>query len=72
MADLITLRDLIKAMLALLPAGAAVRAVHCLIKMAMDDDQRSLYKRRLTNLLVFTVAAETIVSLLYIVLDYIV
>lgn len=65
------IRELIKAMLYLLPSGAAARATYCLIKMAMDEEQCSLYKRRLVNLLEFTVIAECIVALLYAVLDYI-
>lgn len=67
-----TIDSFITALLVLLPASAAVRAIICLIKMQMDSEQASVYKRRLINLLIFTVIAECVMGLLSIVSRYII
>lgn len=65
-----TIQTWITVLLALLPAGAAIRAVVCLIKILMDADQEVLYKHRLKNLLIFTALAECTLGLLYCVYAY--
>lgn len=65
-----TIRDWINVLLLLIPSAAGARAVYCIIKMHMDEEQASLYKRRLINLLVFTVIAECIFGLLTIAAVY--
>lgn len=64
------IQELIAVVLGLLPAGAAVRGIYCLIKMQMDAEQVGLYKRRLINLLIFTVIAECAVGVMYCVYAY--
>lgn len=64
------LDQMIKALLLILPGGAGVRAVVILLRMQADPDQASLYKRRLVNLLIFLVIAESVVALLNTILSY--
>lgn len=67
---MLTIKAWIDTLLLLIPGAAGVRAIYCIIKMQMDGEQASVYKRRLINLLAFTVVAECILSLLYICADY--
>lgn len=66
-----TINSLLTAMLVILPSAAVPRGVYCYYKYVSDDEQGSLYMRRLKNLLVFTVIAETVTGLLNIILNYI-
>lgn len=65
-----TLKDWIGILLLLLPGGAAARGSYCLIKMQMDSEQSGIYRRRLVNLLTFTVIAVCILGVLYCVAAY--
>lgn len=65
------LSELIAAMLALLPSAAALRAIYCILKMSMNEEEYSTYRQRLINLLVFVVIAECAMGLLYVVLYYV-
>lgn len=64
------LRELIFAMLFLLPTLGALRAICCVIQISSDDEQAGQYKRRLKNLVIFIVIAEGVVGFLYMILDY--
>lgn len=64
------LKELIFAMLFLLPALGALRAICCVTQISSDDEQAGQYKRRLKNLVIFIAIAEGIVGFLYMILDY--
>ena len=65
-----TIKELITVLLLLLPAGASLRAVYCIIKMQADGDQTAVYKRRLINLLVFVAIAEGALGVLIMAAKY--
>jgi len=62
--------DLIGAMLTIVPLGAAVRILFCAAAMVGDDEKRGENKRRIKNVLVFTVFAEVAVSVINLVYHY--
>lgn len=64
------IKSIITALLVAIPIFAAPRAVHCLFKCATDEEQHHAYRRRLINLMIFLVIAETAAGLLQIVLNY--
>lgn len=67
---MIYLNSLILALQALVTAGAGVRAVMCIIRITADDEQASSYKRRLKNLLIFTVVSVSVLQLLKMIYSY--
>lgn len=54
MGDIHTLRQML---LGLLPGGAVIRIIQCLIMIAVDPEQEQHYRRRIRNALIFTVLA---------------
>jgi len=64
-----TLYEIRSFLLVLLPIAAGARAVFCFIAQATAEDP-SQYKKRLINLLIFLVFAETIVAFLPMILGY--
>ena len=64
------IQEIIAVVLGLIPAGAAFRAIYCLIRMQMAADQAPIYKRRLMNLLIYTVVAECGTALIYCLYAY--
>ncbi len=61
------LRTLIYTALALVYVAATPRAIHCLIKLAMDSDQAHLYKQRLKNLVLYVIIATAVLDLLLLI-----
>lgn len=53
-----------------LRAAAFVRGGSCLIRMAVNQEEANVYKRRLKNLLIFMVFAESINGLVALVGRY--
>lgn len=64
------LEDLIAALLVAIPVSAIPRAMYCVYKWKSDEEQGSLFKRRLVNLLIFVAIAEGVSAFLYTIYDY--
>jgi len=64
-----TIQDLIVFFLIIIPIGAGMRIAACLSYMQMDED-RATYKKRIRNVLIFLVLAESISGTFYAVLGY--
>lgn len=47
----------------IIPAGVTLRVVYCLIKMMYSEDEVSIYKKRIVNIIIFGIVAEIIISL---------
>lgn len=63
--------QLITVLLILLPLAAAARIVYCLIAMSTDhSDDSSSYKRRIRNILIFLILAESIMGLIKVISGY--
>lgn len=56
--------QLITVLLILLPLAAAARIVYCLIAMSTDHSDDGSYKRRIRNILIFLILAESIMRLI--------
>lgn len=63
------INGLISLLLIIIPTGAAMRIAACLICMANSEDQSS-YKRRIKNVLIFVVLAESVSGILHAILSY--
>lgn len=66
-----TIHVLIDALLVAIPVSAIPRAMYCVYKWKSDEEQGSLFKRRLVNLLIFVAIAEGVSAFLYTVYHYI-
>lgn len=58
------IKSLCNIMLAVIPLGAAARIAYCLIAMNADEDEAAGHRKRIRNVLIFTIAAETMTALL--------
>ena len=65
-----TLKEILIALMILIPVAAAPRAIFCIGKIASDPDQDSTYKARLKNLFVFVLIAECALDLIFILQKY--
>lgn len=66
------LQNLIEALMVLIPIGGAARGVLCALGMLIDDEQYSIYKRRLRNMVRFVVISECVAAILGLVIRYVV
>lgn len=57
-------------LMVLLTIGAGARIAICLIQINSDPEQEATYRRRIRNVLIFFILAQTLVGLLAIVEDY--
>lgn len=64
------MRQLLHVLMILLPIGAGVRVAICLIQINSDPEQEATYRRRIRNVLIFFILAQTLLGLLAIVEDY--
>jgi len=66
--------DLVKqmadALILLIRVGVGMRVVYCLIKIAVNEEEASIYKKRAKNTVLFYVLAELIWELKELVLGY--
>jgi hypothetical protein len=66
--------DLVKqmadALIILIRVGVAMRVVYCLIKIGVNEEEASIYKKRARNTVFFYVLAELIWELKELVLGY--
>ena len=53
-----------------IPLAAGARLIYCLIKMNMDEEQASTYKRRARNLLAFVAISQCIAALILTIQRY--
>lgn len=48
---------------AIIPAGVLLRVIFCLIKIMYSEDETSIYKKRIKNVILFGIIAEVILSI---------
>jgi len=53
-----TINELINALKLLIGVGVGTRVIFCLIKMMYSEDEKSHYKRKIINIIIFGVIAE--------------
>lgn len=53
-----TINELINVLKVLIPIGVSMRVIFCLIKMMYSEEERSIYKRKMINIIVFGIIAE--------------
>lgn len=49
--------------IAIIPAGVLLRVMFCLIKIMYSEDEASIYKKRIKNVILFGIIAEVILSI---------
>lgn len=54
------IEQLAKMFINIIRAGSVVRTTYCFIKMSMDEEKVNIYKKRIKNVVVFYVLAESI------------
>lgn len=47
----------------IIPVGVVLRVIYCLIKMMYSEDDTSIYKKRIVNIIIFGIIAEIIISI---------
>ncbi|MBR2138256.1 MAG: mercury transporter [Bacilli bacterium] len=58
------INDLINVLrIAIIPAGVLLRVMFCLIKIMYSEDETSIYKKRIKNVILFGIIAEVILSI---------
>lgn len=62
--------DLVNWLLVIIPVGSGAVAVRCLIGMNTSEEDTAMYKKRLKNVLLFCVIAESLVGVLGVVTSY--
>jgi len=67
MNSLIELRN---ALLILLRAGVVTRILFCIFKMSTDDENISSYKRKIRNVVIFEILAESAIQLKDVAMHY--
>lgn len=53
-----TIKEMADYLIILVRAGAGLRAVYCFIRMGMNEEETSMYKKRLRNVVIFYILAE--------------
>ena len=58
------INDLINVLrIAIIQAGVLLRVIFCLIKIMYSEDEASIYKKRIKNVILFGIIAEVILSI---------
>lgn len=70
MNEIPVIDSLINWLLGLVPLGCGIVAVRCFIGMSTNEDDYTMFKKRLKNALIFCVIAECLVGLLKIIASY--
>ncbi len=65
-----TINELITALKVLIGLGVSMRVIFCLIKMIYSEEERSSYKRKMINIIVFGIIAEICLTIRDIVMFY--
>lgn len=47
----------------IIPAGVVLRVLYCLIKMMYSEEEITIHKKRIVNIIIFGIAAEVILSI---------
>lgn len=63
-------KEIADALIMLIRVGVGMRVVYCLIKIAVNEEEASIYKKRARNTVIFYVLAELIWELKELVLEY--
>ena len=59
-----TLNELINVLRTIIiPSGVILRVLYCLIKMMYSEEEVSVYKKRIVNIILFGIIAEIILSI---------
>ena len=53
-----TINELINVLKVLIALGVTMRVIYCLIKMMYSEEDRSSYKRKMINIIIFGIIAE--------------
>ena len=53
-------KEMADALIMLIRAGVGMRVVYCLIKIAVNEEEASIYKKRARNTMIFHILAELI------------
>lgn len=64
------LKELSIAFVWLIRAGTLTRVAYCFLKMVQSEEEYGMYKKRMTNALVFLILAESIWQLKDIAMHY--
>lgn len=54
------IKELADAFVVLIRAGAVMRFIYCMIRMATNEEESAMYKKRARNVIVFCILAESI------------
>lgn len=65
-----TLKELSLALIWLIRTGAIVRVIYCFIKMMGNDEEVGIYLKRIRNVIVFYIFAESVWQLKDIIIRY--
>lgn len=65
-----TINELINVLKVLIALGVTMRVIFCLIKMMYSEDEKSAYKRKMINIIVFGVIAELCLVIKDVVMFY--
>ena len=65
-----TINGLINALKLLIGLGVSARVIFCLVKMMYSEEERSSYKRKMTNTIIFGIVAEICLVIKDIVMFY--
>lgn len=47
----------------IIPSGVVLRVIFCLIKMMYAEDEITVYKKRMVNVIIFGIIAELVLSI---------
>lgn len=58
-----SLKELADVFIWLIRAGSTVRVAYCFLKMVVNDEEITVYKRRIKNVIIFHILAESVWAL---------
>lgn len=65
-----TINELINVLKVLIPIGVSMRVIFCLIKMMYSEEERSIYKRKMINIIAFGIIAELCLAIKDVIMFY--
>jgi len=63
-------KEMADALIMLIRVGVGMRVVYCLIKIGVNEEEASIYKKRARNTVIFYIFAESIWELKELLLRY--
>lgn len=64
------INEAINVMLVLIPLGASARVAYCIICIINDPDDEKMYRKRIKNIIWFTIIAECALSIISLIKAY--